>query len=247
MFLTEKGNKTLDDKGVVNQVFDKKNENSIDPALVDHNLLVNWFRIHLLQIERALPKLATEFLVENAGRQAASGEKPISLQERLPCSASEKDWTEFIPDGVFCIKSEEVKKSLLFYLEVDMGSETVASRDRNPNDVRQKILNYQALFRTGQYKRYEEVFGANLNGFRLLFLVNSPGRLATLCRLVQEMRPSDFIWLTDGEMMFSHGLSTDIWARGGQIDKPRESILGSRFSSDCPVPEGKHNSLSNKS
>jgi DNA-binding PadR family transcriptional regulator len=106
VFLTEKGNKTLDDKGVVHQALDKKNGNSIDPTLVDHDLLVNWFRIHLLQIERDLPELSTEFLAENTRRQAASGGKPVSLQERLPCPKGEKDWTEFIPDGVFCIMRE---------------------------------------------------------------------------------------------------------------------------------------------
>ena len=52
--------------------------------------------------------------------------------------------------------------------------------------------------------------------------------------LVREMWPSDFIWLTDQERMFSHGLSAEIWVRGGRQDAPPESILGSHMA--CKTP-----------
>ena len=82
---------------------------------------------------------------------------------------SDKEFSEFIPDGVFTITNAELKKSLLFFLEVDMGTETVASPKRDLKDIRQKIVNYQALFRTGQYKRYEKILKADVNGFRFCF------------------------------------------------------------------------------
>lgn len=52
-----------------------------------------------------------------------------------------------------------------------MGTESIASMDRNPKDIRQKILNYQTLFRTCSYKRFETIFNASLNGFRLRFFM----------------------------------------------------------------------------
>ena len=107
-----------------------------------------------------------------------------------------------------------------------MGTETRASLDRNPGDIRQKILNYKALFRAGHYKRYEGIFESTYKGFRLLFLVNSPSRLVSLCRLVQEMPPSDFVWLTEQNQMFSQGLAANIWVRGGKNNNSLQSILG---------------------
>ena len=115
-----------------------------------------------------------------------------------------------------------------------MGTETIASMDRGHKDIRQKILNYQTLFRSGVYKGYERVFGAQLNGFRLLFLANSIPRLTSLCRLVREMPPSDFIWLADQEKMFSYGLAAKIWARGGRDEGAPQSILG-HLSRNAPV------------
>ena len=126
------------------------------------------------------------------------------------------------------------KKTLLFYLEADMGTETLASTSRDPKDIRQKILNYQTLFRSRLYKRYEAVFKSKLNGFRLLFLVNSEPRLISLCRLIREMPPSDFIWLTDQGKMFSRGLAAKIWARGGRNEDPPQSILGPRLACELP-------------
>ena len=140
-----------------------------------------------------------------------------------------------IPDGVFTITKKDAKKTLLFFLEVDMGTETLAKTKRVPGDIRQKIINYQTLFRSNHYKRYEKIFNAELNGFRLLFLANMPARMKAICNLVQQMPPSNFIWVTNQERMFSHGISAEIWARGGQYKKPPESILSQKFAFKAPV------------
>lgn len=142
---------------------------------------------------------------------------------------------QFIPDGVFSIRNKKIKKELLFFLEVDMNTEPISTTERTVKDIRQKILNYQALFRSGHYKRFEEAFQAKFNGFRLLFLVNSAARMVSLSRLVREMQPSDFIWLVNHEKMFPSGLSAEIWVRGGKVDRPQQSIIGSGLATETPV------------
>ncbi|MGD0919043.1 MAG: replication-relaxation family protein [Thermodesulfobacteriota bacterium] len=230
IFLTEKASALLADQGVPSGYAADKVEDSLS---LGHLLLVNWFRIHLLQIQRSLPQIIVHYLnPDSPARDNTSLSKPDSA------SRGPDKTTEFIPDGIFSITSKGIeKKTLLFFLEVDMGTETLASMDRNHKDIRQKILRYQALFRSGAYKRYEEVFDSKLNGFRLLFLANSAARLLGLCRLVQEMQPSDFIWLVDQERMFSHGLSAKIWARGGRNEDPPQSILGHHLACEIPVKD----------
>jgi len=66
-----------------------------------------------------------------------------------------------------------------------------------------------------------------LNGFRLLFITKTAGRLAALCKLTQEMQPSNFVWLTDQQRMFDDGISWKIWARGGNLQVMQRSIIGS--------------------
>jgi hypothetical protein len=133
---------------------------------------------------------------------------------------------EFIPDGIFTVSDSVSNKTLLFFLEVDMGTETLASPARSLKDVRQKIVNYQDLFRSGRYKRYERFFNASLNGFRLLFVTHSPSRLKTLCQLTASMLPSDFIWLSDRDRLLSSGLVDEIWVRGGVLDRQPYTIIG---------------------
>jgi len=231
--ITEKAAELLQNQGMFSESISLIPQKDIDFLALDHDLLINWFYIHLIQIHQPLPDLAINprapaFLLNNA-------EKHYDFFKSLIRIETGDDLIQFVPDGIFSIWHRGVGKSLLFFLEVDMGTESRVSLDRNPKDVRQKISNYQALFRTGHYKRYEEIFKSKYNGFRLLFLVNSASRLASLCRLVQEMPPSDFIWLTDQERMFTNGVSAEIWARGGHHDNPPQSIFGPRLACKAPV------------
>src|SRR5690606_32043435 len=98
------------------------------------------------------------------------------------------------------------------------------------SDVRQKIINYREYFRTGRYKRYEALWACQFNGFRLLFVADTPSRCAALCRVVCQEPHSEFIWLTAHERIATQGLAAPIWFRGGRLDQPPRSILGSQFN-----------------
>lgn len=232
MFLAEKSARILKNEGLFSESIPLISPKNIDAIAVDHDLLINWFYIHLIQVDNSIPDLAIEpwspgFLTNNQGSH-------VFFDPRIRIE-SDDDFIEFIPDGIFTIWHKGLEKGLLFFLEVDMDTEPVASMDRNSKDIRQKILNYQAIFRNGHYKRFEENFRMKFNGFRLLFLTNSPARSTSLSRLAQEMPPSDFIWFTNQEKMFSDGLSAEIWVRGGKLDHPLQSVIGPNLATQAPV------------
>jgi len=232
IFLAEKAASILKDEGLFAESIPLIAPKNIDAIAVDHDLLINWFYIHLIQVDNSIPDLTIKpwspgFLMNNKGSH-------VSFDPRIRIE-SDDDFIECIPDGIFTIWHKGLEKGLLFFLEVDMDTEPVASVDRNSKDIRQKILNYQTIFRNGHYKRFEEIFGLKFNGFRLLFLTNSPARSASLSHLVKEMPPSDFIWLANQEKMFSEGLAAEIWVRGGKIESPPQSIIGPNLAIQAPV------------
>lgn len=235
IFLTEDGVMRLKNKGMLSNNVAPTTNMTAGSIFVSHELLINWFRIHLVQMERVMPQLSVNYLSPGLQPSGTDRADRPSLLERIRAKNSQKEVIEFIPDGVFSITNEELSKTLLFFLEVDRGTEIIASMDRGPKDIRQKILNFQALFQCSQYKRYELIFKSKLNGFRLLFLTNTASRLTALSRLVKEMSPSDFIWLTDQESMFARGISAEIWTRGGRYDDPPQSILGPKLACEAPV------------
>jgi len=141
----------------------------------------------------------------------------------------------FEPDATFSIYDSNQEKTLLFFLEVDLGTEILASPKRILTDLRQKILNYGICFDTQMYKRYERLWNCQLNGFRLLFLTDTPSQMSKICSLAREMQPSVFIWVTQKDRMFEDGISANIWARGGRLDTSPQSILGS-LSCRAPLP-----------
>ncbi|MFC1814111.1 replication-relaxation family protein [Thermodesulfobacteriota bacterium] len=233
--ITEKGLESLRDRKILSNHAEYITDKPSKSIFINHDLLVNWFFIHLLQIERDNPHFSTQHLTINSHNlKEGDTEKPL-LQEWFPTGEDPNKIVSMIPDGVFTITNKVSEKTLLFFLEVDMGTETLVTTKRVKGDIRQKIINYQTLFHGDHYKRYEKIFNAKLNGFRLLFLANTPGRMKALCDLTQEMSPSKFIWVTNQDQMFSHGLSAEIWMRGGQYDKPPESILSQKLAFEAPV------------
>jgi protein involved in plasmid replication-relaxation len=204
---------------------------------LDHHLLVNTFRIQLSQMQRVVPEIDSQFLSPTSPfLKRQSDDRPL-LFEKIPPDERLDAWVEFIPDGVLRFTDVGVGKSLLFFLEVDMGTETIASPKRLRPDLRQKIVNYQTLLRRRRHGRYGKHWGCQFRGFRLLFLACDPDRAGAICRLVQSMPPSDFIWVADRGSLISRGLWADIWSRGGRLDHAPESILGTRKPDPSPTPE----------
>jgi predicted transcriptional regulator len=216
--LTEQGVDTLKQKKLIANDVPYENVGSVTARLIDHQLLLNWFRIHLGQIERVLPRLSVRFLAHNSPLVPQGPDGRVITTDSSPIGRRAIREVKFTPDAVFVTTDAAEGKTLLFFLEVDCGTETLSSPQRDMTDIRQKILNYQWYFQSLKYKRYEEIFETSyLPGFRLLFLTKTAGRLAALCRLTQEMQPSSFIWLTEQERMLDDGVSWNIWARGGNL------------------------------
>jgi hypothetical protein len=132
----------------------------------------------------------------------------------------------FTPDAAFSVHHKERDKSLLFFAEIDMATEDLANPDRSSGDLRHKILCYQRHFRGGGYKRYQDTWGLDFNGFRTLLVTVTPIRFTQLCKLVTAMPPSGFVWLTDQASLLAEGLWGPIWTRGGNHDSGREWLFG---------------------
>jgi hypothetical protein len=233
--MTPKGLDILRDKEILSAHAKYITDKTPESIFINHDILVNWVFIHLLQVARDDPKFAVRhFTTSSHDLKLGDDDNPL-IQERFATDDTCENPLIMIPDGVFIISHQD--KTILFFLEVDMGTETLASAHHESGDVRRKIFNYQSLFRTTHYKRYEKIFNAKINGFRLLFVSNTFLRMKQLCDLTQQMPPSDFIWITDQEKMFSQGISAEIWARGGRHYKSPESILGSKLAFEAPVKD----------
>ena len=225
VYLSLEGMKLLSDKSTNSIPADMKSHT------IDHELLLNWFRIHWSHMEKVIPLLSFTYL----SPRERSSETNQLLRLHIPSGLGNGTANAIIPDGIFAIKHSERGKALLFFLEVDMDSEAMSGKRGNTNTIHHKILCYQELYRNKHYKRFEAAFDSKFNGFRLLFLASTDARVAALCRFAKTTQSSDFIWLTDQTRMFDHGLSANIWVRGGRYEGPRESILGPGIASESPI------------
>lgn len=202
---------------------------------INHQLLLNWFRVHLNQVEKVCSRVRVKFMAHNSPFLPKGPNGRLFITDYSPVPGSGQQGNKFTPDAVFGISDLVANKTCLFFLEVDRGTETLASPKRGMSDIRQKIINYQWYARKKSYKRYDEVFNYDLFGFSLLFLTSTYGRLAALCKLAQEMQPTNFVLLTEINRLFPDGVSAKIWIKGDDIHGPQESILGS-LCCNAPLP-----------
>jgi hypothetical protein len=136
---------------------------------------LNWSRIHLRHIPQKLPDLKVDFISSSSPFLPLRNNGQVLMSEYFEIEGIK---INFVPDGVFYIKSENQNKSLLFFLEVDMGTESLSSRSMKSNNISSKIKNYRAYFQSERYKRYQKKWNTLFNGFRLLFLTNTAERRA---------------------------------------------------------------------
>lgn len=231
--VSQSGAKQLLQRGILPQTTQMRHITAEGIYHHEHELLLNWFRIHLLNIERHIPDLSIDFIsskspfvkLRHTGHPLIADEVEIDKKNRI-----------FIPDGVFSIASSKQKKRLLFFLEVDMSTESRLSSTDRGDTISQKLRNYHKYFLTNGYKRYQRKWNCQLNGFRLLFLTNTPERAVQLSRFVQRNQANNFIWIGNQERMNKLGLAGKIWARGGNSES-LESILGPTLNADLPLPD----------
>ena len=189
-----------------------------------HQSLLGWFRVHLVHLCRAIPQLECRLLSCNSPL-ALDPETGVPTIRDEVLIGNDTPPQCFTPDAAFIVADTHRQKSVLFFLEVDMGTEPLSSE--GGGDIREKVQRYKKYFRSRGYKRYEVLWGVPLNGFRLLFLAHSDSRLGPLSSSIRSMGSTEFVWTTSADSMFREGASGRIWVPGGRSDCPAESILGS--------------------
>ena len=232
--LTKCGIDVLRNRGLLNKEI-PYDDVCADIFAHDHQLLLNWFRIHLNEVEKVVSKVNVKFFASTSPALPAdkNGRTLITNYSQVPGNGIKG--VKFTPDAAFSISDSDRDMTCLYFLEVDRGTETRASTRRDMTDVRQKLINYQWYFQSKAYKRYEKVFKCQLRGFRVLFLTTTTGRLSALCELTQQLRPSNFVYLTEISRLFPEGVSTEIWTKGNDINGPQHSILDS-LCCKAPLP-----------
>ena len=230
--ISSKGINYLKDCRILNNTTSIHRIAAIESGNLEHEILINWFRIHLQHIDKCLPDLETEFIsASSLFLSSRKNGQPLIAEEVAIDDSNE----EFIPDGVFSILNRKQNKRLLFFLEVDMSTEAIKSSNYSTTTIAQKVVNYQTYFSSKQYKRYEKKWNCEFNGFRCLILTNTQSRKEVIANHLKELKTVDFIWITDQDQMFKQGVSSKMWITGGYLLKPLKSIIGSSLAFEKPL------------
>jgi len=193
--------------------------------IMSHQLTLNWLLISCAAMQTSRKELIVKSISSTSPFHVSASGRTI-LFDRVGFPNGEE--ISFIPDAAICLSHKETSRSLLFFLEVDLGTETIADPIKaSSRDLRRKIIVYRNYLGRHGYRRYTktELFNTTLRGFRLLLVAHTEARAEALSRLVNAMQPSDFVWVSDLPMIRRLGFAGNVWTRGGRIEDNRLSIL----------------------
>jgi len=197
---------------------------------IDHELLTNVFRLHLLQLARHNREFTTDFISPKSPFLSCRKNGLPEISEQVTVNGSTRT---FIPDGVCSIYSTKEKNRLLFFLESDRANESIRGASES-GTLTTKLENYHAYLTSGEYKRYDKYWNCSFSGFRLLFLCDDTSKMKKLARFVAQYPTLDYVWITDTENLVTKGIGERIWLRGGNTSISAQSILG--HGNVCTLP-----------
>ncbi|GMW04003.1 MAG: hypothetical protein AMXMBFR84_51370 [Candidatus Hydrogenedentota bacterium] len=233
--LSKAGHRLLIDEGVIPESvpYDAASGDALMKE-IHHQMLLNSTRIHLEFACRHLTHLECHFLAANSPFtwNPDDGASIVREEVVLPENGRTKG---LVPDAALLLKHRRSSEAVLFFLEVDMGSEPFTRSDNGQSNIHDKVERYKIYFRSGQYKtKYEARWSVPLRGFRTLFLAVDQGRARQLVNHLATQRPSGFCWVTDKDQMDERGISGKIWLTGDNSEQP-ESIFD-HYAADLPLP-----------
>lgn len=183
------------------------------PSQIPHQLAVNQLRILALDLEKHKSQIQVTTLAPNSLlKRPHKGFLTVTSNTRL------------VPDTILCLEHPPEKKKLLFFIEMDMGTESQQSQKGHTNNLQHKIISYAKCMAEGKYHFLNKVFNAQFTGFRVLLVANSSSRLEQINRLTGSIPYNHFIWTTHIENLKSQGMAAHIWHSNGT--PPLQSILG---------------------
>ncbi len=109
-----------------------------------------------------------------------------------------------IPDGVFVVRRNG--KALLYFLEVDLGTEAFAGNGYAFGD---KLDAYGDYFDRGEYVKDFDALGT-FRGFRVAVVFDSEKRLENF-RSIAELKGADFVLLSTFERLKPETFSDRVW------------------------------------
>jgi hypothetical protein len=144
------------------------------------------------------------------------------------------------PDFVMALDKGEGRK-LLFFGEIDRGTESILSASADKYCLKRKIGAYVACFDNGHYKAYEKNFGAAFNGFRVLFITTTEERLRNVLDALTSFDDVAFFWLTTLDKLDGDVLTSRIWRTASPGEK-LQAIIKTDGQTDGLIGDSSHQS-----
>ena len=154
----------------------------------EHQLFVNLVIANILYSCELSKIYSCEYLTDLEGFNSRNQVgKTISETTYLPYEGRSR----YTPDSVLILMNSKTLKRGLQFIELDTGSTTLRKIGGKMKNVQNKLQSYNELWRSKEYKRYNEYINYSFKGFRLLWITLTQKRLDAVSDLCLEEQMGD--------------------------------------------------------
>ena len=200
--------------------------------LLNHRLATNEFIIDLMLACQEQGKYTCSFIPEQIHMKVDRKKRKTTayIADQAPDIEHPGRKIDFIPDAVICLGNTEGKKALLF-LEMDMATQSLTGQTGAGYTVVNKLRAYTGYMASQGYSRYNDVFGYDFSGFRLLWVTTDSSRMGHVIELSLRVNgrgfsAADFTWLAMQEDVSEGTALEPIWCRADREDHTTWALVG---------------------
>jgi len=214
--LTQQGGEllvTLGDLPLEEMRWPQRNSRPKNSFLMEHHLGINDFWIAMESSCKTSGLSLPAFVPEYYGKGTESGGIRRVIADSAPDPEAPGTNLWFTPDAMFILERSE--KRSLFFLEVDRGTEKIASRQYAA--FADKIRAYLSYHRSKGFRRWGEQF----KGFRVLVVTDSNARKANLIASAAQLGAAKLIWFTTSHQVNGQLAVGAVWqVPGSAVELP---------------------------
>ena len=216
----------LSDGGSGEFIYYYRKRKRISLSGVFHTLQLNEIRISFTEAcDNSRGIDMTAFIPEYKGFVSGDGSPERFIEDTVGGGEEGKEARKIIPDAVICLENSDKDKKALFFLELDLGTERIASDNDMNYSLLSKLKRYEDYFRTRGFERYNSWFGKKFRGFRALLVMDSQRRIQRLRAELKKRGIVGFIWFAEKSSLNGNTVFQNIWYKDNIEDENRYSLL----------------------
>ena len=202
----------IKDTGKGEYVYHLKKQTGNTLLKLQHHIKLNDLRIIFEKTFKQKDEIRlVDFIPEYSGKIKISTRTNNQSEWKPNSNTYNNNGIEIIPDATIVLENTINKKKALFFLELDLGSEQLFSKNNDQYALFSKIQKYSNYKKQNNYTQFNTLYNYSFKGFRVLLIMNKISRIEKIISTINRHKIYKLIWITSISELTQNSIKDKIW------------------------------------